>query len=63
MICDIPAATFNAMIEIQRIEIKGIVRADKWEQEAFHLSNKGKMGDDDLSVEESWMPNRGHIPS
>lgn len=58
---DFVAAKLDTMINIQRIELKGIIRVDKSEQEAFHLSIKGKLGEKDFSVEESWMPNRTPI--
>jgi hypothetical protein len=58
---DFVAATLDTMIDIQHIELRGIIRADKSEQEAFHLSIKGHLGGKDFAVEESWMPNKTHI--
>ncbi|KAH8160571.1 hypothetical protein CIB48_g7678 [Xylaria polymorpha] len=58
---DFIAATLDAMIDIQSIKLKGNIRADKSQQEAFHLSIKGKLGDKDFSVQGRWMPNKTHI--
>lgn len=58
---DFVSATLDAMIDIQRVELKGIIRANKAEQETFQLRIEGQLGGKHFVFEEHWMPGKTHI--
>ncbi|OQE44816.1 hypothetical protein PENCOP_c002G06273 [Penicillium coprophilum] len=54
-------AVMDAMIDIQKVEFKGMITAKKSKQQAFELTVKGRLGESDFEFTEKWMPGKTSV--
>jgi hypothetical protein len=52
------SAVMDAMVDIQKVEFKGMITADKSKQQAFELVVQGRLGGSDFEFTERWMPGK-----
>ena len=58
---DFVGKALDSMIDIQKVELKGMIMADTSKQEAFELIVKGRLGGKDFELTERWMPGKTAI--
>ena len=58
---DFVGKVLDSVIDIQVVEFKGMIMADKSKQEAFELFVKGRLGGKDFIFRERWMPGKTAI--
>lgn len=58
---DFVGKVLDNVIDIQKVELKGMIIADKSKQEAFELVVNGRLGGKDFEFTERWMPGKTAI--